>query len=134
MYHWELPQRLQELGGWTNEEIVDIFVDYANVLLEKFGDRVKFWTTINEPWHICEQAYGQDYMAPSYDYPGIPGYLCGNNVLKAHAKTYRLYKSKFAHQNGKTFSTFQHITCCLFPSIRHLMHTHTCYKYLRPQV
>lgn len=85
----------------TNPELVDIFVDYANVLLENFGDRVKFWTTFNEPWHVCEQAYGQDYMAPALDFPGIPSYLCGHNLLKAHAKVYHLYKNDFSNQNGK---------------------------------
>ena len=101
MYHWELPQRLQELGGWTNPELIDIFVEYAKVLLEQFGDRVKIWTTFNEPWHVCEQAYGQDFMAPAINYPGIPNYLCGHNLLKAHAKVYHMYKNKFHHQNGK---------------------------------
>lgn len=103
MYHWELPQRLQELGGWTNVEVVDTFVDYAKVLFENFGDRVKIWTTLNEPWHVCEQAYGQNYMAPAIDFPGIPSYLCGHNVLKAHAKVYHLYKNQFGHQTGKLF-------------------------------
>lgn len=101
MYHWELPSRLQELGGWTNPELVDIFVDYANILLEKLGDRVKFWTTFNEPWHVCEQAYGMDFMAPALDFPGIPSYLCGHNLLIAHAKVYHLYKTKFHNHNGK---------------------------------
>ncbi len=51
--------------------------------------------------HICEQAYGQDYMAPSYNYTGIPSYLCGHNLLKAHAKVYHTYKNKFKDQNGE---------------------------------
>lgn len=51
MYHWELPESLQKLGGWANVEMVDIFMDYAELLLKTFGDRVKIWTTFNEPWY-----------------------------------------------------------------------------------
>ena len=40
IYHWDLPQVLEDLGGWTNDSIVDIFVDYAKVLFDNFGDRV----------------------------------------------------------------------------------------------
>lgn len=101
MFHWDLPQRLQELGGWSNPELIDVFTDYARVLLEQFGDRVKYWTTFNEPWHVCEHGLGVDFMAPALNYPGIPSYLCGHNLLKAHAQVYHMYKNKFRHQNGK---------------------------------
>lgn len=99
--HLQLPQRLQELGGWTNPELIDLFADYARILLNQFGDRVKMWTTFNEPWHVCEQAYGLDYMAPALNNPGIPSYLCGHNLLKAHAKVYHMYKKEFQHQRGE---------------------------------
>lgn len=64
MYHWDLPQALQDRGGWNNREIVKWFEEYANVLTNKFGDRVKHWMTLNEP--LCSAWIGHLYgdMAP----------------------------------------------------------------------
>ena len=92
MYVWDLPQRLQEIGGWTNPEIINLFVDYARVLITHFGDRVDFWTTFNEPLMICLASYNNDQMAPGLDWGGIPSYLCSHNVIKAHAEVYHMYK------------------------------------------
>jgi beta-glucosidase len=50
LYHWELPQALQEIGGWANRETVDAFVRYADVVSGALGDRVTQWATHNEPW------------------------------------------------------------------------------------
>ncbi len=50
IYHWDLPSQLQDLGGWTNKDIVNWFTDYAIFLYKKYGDRVKNWITLNEPW------------------------------------------------------------------------------------
>lgn len=53
MYHWDLPQYLQNLGGFTNELITKYFKSYADVLFNRFGDRVKHWITFNEPPVFC---------------------------------------------------------------------------------
>ena len=56
LYHWDLPQYLQDQGGWTNRDTVAAFVDYADVVTKRLGDRVKHWITHNEPW--CTAIHG----------------------------------------------------------------------------
>src|SRR5207248_3401610 len=51
--HWDLPQALEDLGGWRERATVDAFVEYAAVVAERLGDRVRSWTTHNEPWVVA---------------------------------------------------------------------------------
>jgi beta-glucosidase/6-phospho-beta-glucosidase/beta-galactosidase len=100
LYHWDLPQGLQELGGWTNPVIADYFEDYANLAYMLYGDRVKTWLTFNEPQVFCYQGYGNASKAPMLNYTGIGEYLCGHTVLIAHAKAYRLYNDVYKKVQG----------------------------------
>ncbi|KAM3964800.1 myrosinase 1-like [Aphomia sociella] len=95
LYHWDLPQKLQELGGWTNPYIIDWFADYVRVVFGLYGDRVKKWITINEPLLICYNGYGSDEMAPQLNISGVADYICAKNLLLAHAKAYNIYNDEF---------------------------------------
>lgn len=64
LYHWDLPQALEDEGGWTNRETAYAFADYARVVGEALGDRVAIWTTLNEPWCSAYLGYGAGAHAP----------------------------------------------------------------------
>ncbi|XP_075985586.1 myrosinase 1-like [Anticarsia gemmatalis] len=94
LYHWDLPQSLQDLGGWANPLIIEWFADYAKIAYTLFGDRVSTWLTINEPLVVCDGAYNKMW-APFLDDMKIGRYLCNKNVMMAHAKAYRIYDEEF---------------------------------------
>ncbi|CAB3258489.1 unnamed protein product [Arctia plantaginis] len=100
LYHWDLPQKLQELGGFANPLIAEWFEDYARVAYEHFGDRVKFWITINEPKEICHQGYGSTTMAPILNSTAFGTYLCAKHLLLAHANAYHAYNNDFRPTQG----------------------------------
>lgn len=95
IYHFDMPTTLQKFGGFMNSTIVEYFEAYANLLFDRYGDRVKYWITFNEPEIFCLFGYGRDKHPPKVNAHGTGEYICGHNVLKAHAVTYRLYKSQY---------------------------------------
>ena len=64
LYHWDLPQALEDKGGWANREIVKSFEGYAQACAKAFGDRVNNWITLNEPWCISWLGYSNGVHAP----------------------------------------------------------------------
>src|SRR5439155_15527126 len=52
LYHWDLPQALQDEGGWRSRDTVERFAEYAATCFDAYGDRVQWWITQNEPWII----------------------------------------------------------------------------------
>ncbi|XP_050684813.1 myrosinase 1-like [Leptidea sinapis] len=102
IYHWDLPQNLNEQGGWLTEDIVDWFGDYSRVLFQQFGDRVKHWLTINEPYVHCFLGHGIGLHAPRISSPGQGFYDCGRHALLGHARAYHIYDTEFrAAQGGR---------------------------------
>jgi len=64
LYHWDLPQALEDLGGWTNRETAYRFAEYTRLVVAALGDRVPVWTTLNEPWCSAFLGYGSGAHAP----------------------------------------------------------------------
>ncbi|CAG4968965.1 unnamed protein product [Colias eurytheme] len=110
LYHWDLPQNLQDLGGFTNPLIAEWFGDYSRVAYTLFGDRVQTWTTFNEPVVICDGAYETGALAPGIVSPGIGNYICAKNLMVAHATAYRIYDEEFrAKYDGKVGIVNHHV-------------------------
>jgi beta-glucosidase len=64
LYHWDLPQALEDRGGWPARETVDAFTEYVEVVAARLGDRVRHWITHNEPWVASWLGYGWGKHAP----------------------------------------------------------------------
>ncbi|OWR54377.1 glycoside hydrolase, partial [Danaus plexippus plexippus] len=100
LFHWDLPQKLQDLGGFMNPLFPEWFEDYVRVVFGKFGDRVKHWITFNEPKEFCHQGYGSATKAPLLNITDIGTYYCARTLLLAHARAYRVYKNEFKKSQG----------------------------------
>jgi beta-glucosidase len=64
IYHWDLPQALQEKGGWVNRDVIQWFSEYAELLTKNFGSKVKNWMVLNEPMSFTALGYLIGYHAP----------------------------------------------------------------------
>jgi len=100
LYHWDLPQALEDQGGWLNSSVSTWFEEYSRVCFTEFGDRVKFWITLNEPKETSLQGYGGGTMAPGIIGLGTTAYIAAHNQIRAHAAAYRAYKADFAAAQG----------------------------------
>lgn len=83
LYHWDLPQALQDEGGWARRDIVHQFADYARVVAERLGDRVTYWITHNEPFVTAMAGYVGGEHAPGLQDPAT-GLLVAHHLLLSH--------------------------------------------------
>jgi beta-glucosidase len=94
--HWDLPQALEDLGGWPDRRCVDWFTDYARIVFDKLGDRVAMWATHNEPYIIAFLGYATGDFAPGRA-DWISGARAAHHLLLAHGQAVDLYRQ----QGGK---------------------------------
>jgi beta-glucosidase len=83
LFHYDLPQALQDRGGWPSRETAYIFADYARVVAERLGDRVRFWFTHNEPWVSAFAGYFSGDHAPGIKNPPA-GFKAAHHLLLSH--------------------------------------------------
>lgn len=92
LYHWDLPQPLQDEGGWPERALTDYFAEYARIAAERLGDRVRHWMTFNEPWPIAFMGYRDGTHAPGIREPK-QAYHAAYHLMLAHGKAYDAIKS-----------------------------------------
>ena len=95
LYHWDLPQALQDYGGWQNESVIEHYEIYADLCFREFGDRVKLWITFNEPWVVSMLGHGTGEFAPGIREDGTTTYVVSHNIIKAHANAYHTYNDTY---------------------------------------
>ncbi|MDQ1485447.1 MAG: beta-glucosidase [Actinomycetota bacterium] len=83
LYHWDLPQELQDAGGWTARDTAYRFAEYADTVARALGDRVPFWTTFNEPWCSAFLGYAAGVHAPGHT-SGAEALAAVHHLLLAH--------------------------------------------------
>ncbi len=83
LYHWDLPQALQDRGGWTSRETAARLADYAALVVARLGDRVKRWVTLNEPWCAAHLGHQEGCHAPGLKNP-MAALTAAHHLLLGH--------------------------------------------------
>ncbi len=92
LYHWDLPQALEEKGGWPNRDLAGWFADYAGLMAKHLGDRITVWAPFNMPWAIAYDGYGRGGMAPGKKDMRL-FWKAAHALALAHGQAFRALKS-----------------------------------------
>ncbi|HET6684364.1 MAG TPA: GH1 family beta-glucosidase [Gaiella sp.] len=96
LYHWDLPQALEERGGWPVRDTVDAFAEYVEVVVARLGDRVSRWITQNEPWVIAWLGYGRGEHAPGRR-SDRDALAAAHHVLLSHGRALEVIRRERPH-------------------------------------
>ncbi|MGC4897406.1 GH1 family beta-glucosidase [Micromonospora sp. DT31] len=95
LFHWDLPQALQDDGGWENRDTAERFADYADAVFHALGDRVPVWLTINEPKTVVQNGYLSGHHAPGRQ-DAAAAYLVAHHLQLAHGLAVRALRASGA--------------------------------------
>ncbi|MCX7708653.1 MAG: GH1 family beta-glucosidase [Clostridia bacterium] len=104
LYHWDLPQKLQDLGGWLNRDTTDYYAEYAAYIFKELGDQIPIWITHNEPWVVSHLGHAQGIHAP-----GLKDFKkalqAAHHLLLSHGKAVQIFRqSNLKGDIGITFN------------------------------
>jgi beta-glucosidase len=100
LYHWDLPEALDDRGGWLNRDVADWFADYATTMFDALGDRVQIWSTLNEPWVVVDGGYLAGVLAPSHSNL-FEAPIVTHNLLRSHGMAVQRFRSNGIANKGK---------------------------------
>ncbi|GIJ28639.1 beta-glucosidase [Micromonospora qiuiae] len=103
LYHWDLPQALEDRGGWTARDTAEHFATYASAVYARLGDRIGTWTTLNEPWCSAYLGYGNGVHAPGVQDPGS-AFTAVHHLLLAHGLATQALRAAGAGRLGITLN------------------------------
>ncbi|GAA3209388.1 GH1 family beta-glucosidase [Actinocorallia longicatena] len=103
LYHWDLPQALEDRGGWTSRDTAHRFAAYAEAVHARLGDRVRTWTTLNEPWVSAFLGHGSGIHAPGRTDPA-DAFRAAHHLLLAHGLGARALREAGARELALTLN------------------------------
>jgi beta-glucosidase len=103
LYHWDLPQPLEDRGGWTSRESAERFASYAAAVYARLGDRVQTWTTLNEPWCAAFLGYASGIHAPGRQDPAA-AFAATHHLMLGHGLAVQALRAAGARTVGLTLN------------------------------
>jgi beta-glucosidase len=104
LYHWDLPQALEDAGGWTARDTAERFAEHAGIVHARLGDRVATWTTLNEPWCTAFLGYAAGVHAPGRREPGA-AFTATHHLLLGHGFAAQALRASGARQVSLVLNT-----------------------------
>jgi beta-glucosidase len=101
LYHWDLPQELQDAGGWANRDTAYRLADYATIVAEALGDRVSNWITVNEPQVVVDNGYRTRRHAPGLNDP-VAAAAANHHILLGHGLATQALRAAGVREVGIT--------------------------------